>query len=75
VKILVQDTESGKYLAGNGRWSVDADQAEDFITANHALYVAGIEMVQNFQVFAYYPFMLRLIPLLRVNHARRLQTA
>jgi hypothetical protein len=67
MKILIQDAESRKYLAGNGRWSVDADQAEDFITANHALYVANIEMVRNFQIFAYYPVIARLMPLLRVN--------
>jgi hypothetical protein len=70
MKILIQDTESRKYLAGNGRWSVDADQAEDFITANHALYVANIEMVRNFQIFAYYPVIARLMPLLRVNLRR-----
>jgi len=55
MKILIRDAESQLYLSSKGQWCASADEAEDFFTATHALYVARVEAVQDFQIVLYSP--------------------
>jgi hypothetical protein len=65
VKILIQNIESRKFLCGSGRWSSDCREAESFLSATHALYVAKMEAVGSFQIVLYSPTYFRLKPILK----------
>jgi hypothetical protein len=55
VKVLIQDLETLRFLAPNGRWVLDREAARDFFSLLPAYYYAREHTASHFQVLLYCP--------------------
>jgi hypothetical protein len=55
VKVIVQDLETMRFLAGDGRWVAGRDDARDFYSLLPAYYFARDHTSRHFQVVLYCP--------------------
>jgi hypothetical protein len=55
MKVLIQDEETGLYLAHQERWTDDPTGARDFAFSIHAAAVARTIGLKKFQVFFFFP--------------------
>jgi hypothetical protein len=55
VKIVIQDIRTRQFVSGKGQRTGNVAEAEDLITANHAIYVARSESLAQFNIVLYSP--------------------
>jgi hypothetical protein len=55
MNILIEDSETLEYLAGNGRWSKNAADGKTFGTTEVAFQAAKKEPIDKFNIVSYIP--------------------
>ena len=55
MRVLLQDTASGKYLTGTGQWVDSPGSAADFIMVRTARAVAEAKRLGHFRPVVYFP--------------------
>ena len=55
MKVIIQNAATGRYLASDGQWVADREDARDFHTLLHGYHYAKDHLAGRFQVLLYCP--------------------
>ena len=54
MKVLIQNTKTGQYLAHQGHWTASAPHAKDFHSSQYAYSLLRAERISGLRVLFYY---------------------